>query len=238
MRALLVFCILFASLGAVAQEPLLFLKVRTDVAIIVRKHPLGADMVDITMRDPNYPKELLTSQVEEMCRLLGTPARGLAVTVQSVAPGAQFTFVKANFATNGIILANGDLHIEPILKAFAGAPAPYTIQGISLAFPGFVPSKKTLQRYDQPGMMEAEGRYTDQPAALKGLEYRVQLLTQDPSKISFPDEYGQSEAAATVPRASENSSRTWLFAIVIVAAIAVGALVYFAMLRAGARARA
>ena len=218
---------------------MLFLKIHTDMTVIVQKHPLGADMVRITMLSPHYPSDLLRSQCNELCNELGTQARGLAVTQSSLSPGEgdQFTFVEATFATNGIIKDNGDFHIEPIVKAFAGAPATFTVEGISVDFDGIDPSKTALQRYDVPNVIQAEGRYTNDPP-LKGVEYRIKLLTQDPTKIVFPDEFSPATPATTAAAPLKKDSGSSLLVGFIVAALLVGALVYFAMLRVGRRARA
>lgn len=219
---------------------LLFLTVRTDVTVLIHKHPTGADMVEITMRDPNYPLDLLAKQANRICGGPIAPARGLTVAKESVdgSTDPKFLFVKATFATNGIIdTQNNVLRIEPIVRAFAGTPAPYTINGITIDFENVKPSKTVLQRYSVPGIIDAEGRFSDEPP-LVGLEYRIALLTQDPDKIVFPDKYVPPKAQGP-GAAAARSTRSWLVAVVFaVAALGAGALVYFAVLRSGSRRRA
>lgn len=234
--------LLFALLApmCLGQSSPIFLKVKTDLTIVVHKHSTGADMVEITMRDPNYPADLLASQVGTMSSLLGTPARGLVVGKRSIQGGAgnQFSFVTATFATNGIILPDGGFRIEPFLKAFAGAPAPFTIQGLTLDFEGQRPTKKTVQHFaPKNGVVVGEGRFTN-TGVLKGIEYRVALLTQNPKQITFPDRYEPQKAAPPVPLLPKKDETKWLLILSFIGiGIAGGALVYFALLRTGTKAQ-
>ncbi|HEY3782497.1 MAG TPA: hypothetical protein VGL56_15550 [Fimbriimonadaceae bacterium] len=220
-----------------ATSPI-FLKVRTDVTVAVRIHSTGADMVEVTMRDPNYPVDLLRQQMETLGKLVGTPPRGLSVGKQAVAgdTGNQFSFITATFATDGIILPGGILRIEPILKAFAGAPPPYTIQGLTIEFEGITPTKNTVAHYAKPDVVVGEGRYTNS-GVLKGIEYRIALKTQDPNLIIFPDRYEQEKPVVKVPPpVPHEGSKLWLILSFVGLGIIGGALVYFALLRTGARA--
>jgi len=227
---------LLLIVGAFAQQsPAIFLKVRTDVIVIVRKHNTGADLVEITAREPNYPAELLRSQIEKMCQAIGTPARGLAVGSSSAEGSTGQAFVRASFATNGIISNDGKLNIQPILRAFAGAPPPYTVKGLTLEFDNVAPSATTIQRYSLPEILNAEGRFTNN-GPLRGIEYRVQLLSQDSNKIEFPNRYSQAKPKPKIVTPSAKNDRMPLMILFIVAGIAAGALVYFAMLRSGSKA--
>jgi hypothetical protein len=217
----------------------LFSTVRADVTVVVRKHSTGADMVEITMRDPNYPVALLQRQVEKICAGLGSAPRGLQVAPVRISsdPSPNFVFIKANFATDGIIdTAGGALHIAPILKGFAGAPPPYTIQGLALDFESLTPSTTTLQRFAMPDVLQAEGRYSQQPP-LQGLEYRIKLLTQDPDKIVFPNRFDPAKPQS-IARPQGVGTAPWLIiSVFAIVGLAVGALVYFALLRTAKRAR-
>jgi len=231
--------ILFSALcvQAWSQGSSIFLHVRPDATVLVQKHSTGADMVEITMRDPQYPLTLLEAQSNTICSLLGAPARGLSVVRDSIggSPDPNFAVTRATFATDGIIEPDGALRIEPFLKALAGAPAPFTIQGVDLNFEALAPNARTVQQLSLPGVLDAEARYTPD-GVLKGIEYRVELLTQDPDKITFPDHY-QPSAPLAPPVLKSPNSPILTISLIVLAGIAAGALVYFGMLRNGSRSR-
>lgn len=218
--------------------PSLFTTVRTDVVVIVRLHNTGADLVEITMREPDYPLDLLKLQVQKMCEGFDAPPRGLYVGKVSLSStnNPKFQYVKATFATNGMMDADkGVFKIQPILRAFAGVPPPHTVSGFTIDYENVAPSKVTLQKYSLPNVVESEARYTSAPP-LRGIEYRIRLLTQDPAQITFPDEY-EPRKTTPVNSAPANDSRVLIIVLICVAGLAAGALVYFAMLRSGLRAQ-
>lgn len=214
-----------------------FLYVHPDVTVVVQKHSTGADMVEITMGDPNYPLPLLEAQANTICSLIGSPARGLMVTKDEVGTTGDpaLTFVKATFATDGLIEPDGALKVEPIIKGLAGAPAPYTIHGISITFEGMAPNPHTVREFSIPNVLDAAARYTPN-GVLKGVEYRVLLKTQEPDRITFPDHYQPPAPEPPAPIAPE-PTHYGLFISFLVAGIVLGALVYLIMLRSGSRGR-
>jgi hypothetical protein len=69
------------------------------------------------------------------------------------------------------------------------------------------------------------------------VEFRIQLLTQDPAKISIPDDRRQPPPKAAPPSPKPAPGTDWLLVgVIVVAAIAVGALVYSLLLRGRPRA--
>jgi hypothetical protein len=146
-----------------------------------------------------------------------------------------FAFVTATFAIDGIVdTKSNTLKIEPMLKAFAGVPPPHTVQGFTIDFENISPSTATLQRYSVPGVLQAEGRYTDQPP-MKGLEYRIKLLTQDPAKVVMPDQFSPKPPSVPAKKPAEKNNSVLLIGVFVIAGLAAGALVYFALLRAGTK---
>jgi hypothetical protein len=238
LRAIALILLSLLAGTCLAQTSPIFLKVRTDVTVVIRKHATGADMVEITMRDANYPVDLLRKQMETFGSLIGTPPRGLFVGDRSIegGTGKQFSFITANFATDGIILPDGGLRIEPLLKAFAGAPPPFTIEGLTIDFEGITPTKNTVSAYTpKSGLIVGEGRYTNS-GVLKGIEYRIALRTQDPKLIVFPDRWEKEKPIAQPTPTTPHDSKLWLILSFIGVGIIGGALVYFALLRTGAKA--
>jgi hypothetical protein len=212
-----------------------FATVRPDLIMVVTGHPTGANIIDIQMVDATYPPELLRSQIQKMCTLLGSDARGLDVRTETV-PGVQGGVVHAHFGTNGLVVNSGEaIRLQAILKAFAGAPAPHTVKGLDIGFDGMSPTHSTVQIYNRPGIVKSEARFITQPAAI---EYRIELLTQDPDKISYPDSLEGNREAPVVPQpAPVRQNRTLVVVLIIVAGLALAALVYLALLRGGQRAR-
>jgi hypothetical protein len=239
MRILAFLLFIWLSVCGYSQNRPIFLTIQPDASIVVQKHSTGADMVEISMKDPNYPLPLLESQANTICSLLGSPARGLSVTKDAVGGDSNpnLTFVKATFATDGVIGSDGSLRIEPFLKGMAGAPQPFTIQGLSISFADMSPNSETVERFNQPDDVLAEARYTPH-GVLKGLEYRIALKTQDPAKIFFPDRTpAVSTPVAIDSKPGSEGPNLWLFGLFALVSIAAGALVYFGMLRSGSNGR-
>ncbi|MBX7134949.1 MAG: hypothetical protein K1X67_19960 [Fimbriimonadaceae bacterium] len=198
--------------------------VPSQAVVTVRKHAMGADMVEITMLDPKYPLDLLRGQIERIGQFTGAGARGVKVgkTAQS-----DKGFVKATFATNNIIEdETGKFRLEPFARAFAGAPKPYTISAFLVSFEEQRPTEKSVKTYRSDAVALA-GRAI--PPPFGGLEYRVVLFTQDPDAIAIPDEHKEpapvvKKAVTPPPKSNQN---TLTIVLIAVAALAAGALVYF-----------
>ena len=84
-----------------ASKDNLFQSVRPQIFVVVREHPTGADLVEITAVDPEYPRELLKSQIESLGKSLNNNARGLFVSDPRSANYAGTT--KATFGIDGLI---------------------------------------------------------------------------------------------------------------------------------------
>lgn len=200
--------------------------------VVVRKHPTGADLVEITMMNRQYPEELLQAQCRHIGELTGVPVRGLAVYRQMIDPkNKNLAFVKASFATNGLIdLQKGAFWVEPLVRAFAGVPAPNTIYNMIVSFASVSPNESTLKRF-QSDKVALSGRYDQGSAA--GVEYRVAILRQEPDGIKIP--LLAEKVKAEEARGSTEGPSILIWILVVVAALSTGALVYFAVLRPGRR---
>ncbi|MEQ1934960.1 MAG: hypothetical protein ABL962_13965 [Fimbriimonadaceae bacterium] len=207
----------------------MFELIKPDVLIVIERHRLGADIVEITMVKDGYPKDLLEKQILRLGTLLGSAPRGLAIGSPNLQTTQTLRFVRASFGIDGITdPKNGKLRIEPILKAFAGAPKPYTIGGINILFDKFVPTKTTVRQFGINNVVAGEGRYNQDPA---GLEYRIQLLSQDEALIKFPDRHEAENETAPSKPSSTGDNRVLLISIFAVMSLALGALVYLLLLR-------
>lgn len=219
----------------VASGRSVFQVARPDLIIQVEKHRVGADMFEIVAVDPSYPAELLQEQANKMCDLLGVPARGLLVGKSTITGNPRLSSTKATFATDGVIdREKGILRIEPILKAFAGAPAPHTVRALTIMFNGEKPNPNVLKSFETEGL-RLQAIANENPPVI---EYRVQLLSQDPAQLSVPDaapvEQKPVPSASTV---QQNGVDWTLWISLFAAAAAASILVYFLMLRSTAKPR-
>jgi hypothetical protein len=224
-----------ASMSARAQESNsaekqdLFTTVRPQIMVLVREHEFGADVVEVSVVEASYPPELLRKQVEALGASLNNTLRGYQdYIVQLDKDKPNLKFLKASFAVDGLVDGKeGTVNLTPIAKAFAGAPKPHTVEGISVMLEHFNASPRTLQAFDSANV-SVQGRVQ---AELSSVEYRIHLHTQDPALISI--------GAAPVAQPEKNQVNTpadrgfgiWIWTLVALAGIATGALVYFAVLR-------
>lgn len=218
----------------VTPQPSVFLTTKVDLIVTVSKHDTGADIVEVSPVRRDYPPKLLNEQILKLGEYLKSNVRGLQMYVYQMDPkDRRLDALKAKFAVNGIIdRDNRVLHIEPILKAFAGAPKPYSIKGIALIFDREAPVKgRTISKLNTSSV-RAEAIFTDRMPA--GIEYRIELLEQDPNKVRFPDKHEEPQKLVREPRSGKSALIVVLFGV---SAVALGALVYFSMLRTVARQR-
>lgn len=214
--------------GAFAQSENLFRSLHPDVAVVVKKPPLGADLVEMTFLNGGYPPELAQKQVDNLAAILKSTVRGLALTRVDLGAQGSRPMLRANFGVDGLIDREGGvLRIEPIAKALAGAPSPYTVNGITIVFLKESPGPRTVKNLPPNGSVQIQGR-DDDPRI--GTEFRVKLLTQDATKISIPE--GDHQASSTDnAKSSKATNDIWLWALIGVASIATGALVYSLLLQ-------
>ena len=130
-----------------AAQPVDPRAVKPQVVINVRKHPVGADMLEITLAEKDYPLGLLSKQAEALAAMLHSDARGLSVSYFGYDP--KFKFAKATFATDGIINREaGTVNLEAIVKAMTGTPPPYTTNSFIITLENEVPvDQQTLRTY-------------------------------------------------------------------------------------------
>lgn len=208
---------------------------KTDVIVQVTKHKFGADIFEITAVMPNYPGDLLRQQVQELCRLVGVAPRGLLVGPVGIAGDPKLTSTRATFATDGVIDRDrGVLRLSPIIQAFGGAPEPYTVHGISILFNGEKPTPNTLRAYSSPGL-RLQAIALENPTVV---EYRIQLLSQDPKQLQVPDAPGSEQKVEPTASIVQQNGVDWsLWIPLVAAAAAAGTLVYFLMLRSSGKPR-
>lgn len=205
----------------------LFVSVRPEATVVVKRHKMGADRVEITLEDPDYPAEELKAVVALIGKELGSEVRGLSVGRYSFSPNnPRLTFLKALFVVDGITQPNGEfLRIQPILRAFTGK-----LRALTLQFENIEYHKWTVRTLNTDSL-RAEARVHTVP--IPGIEYRVLLLTDDPQKVEFPDRLPERKPDS-IPSEAPKGDRDILGWIALaVAGTAAGALVYLALVRRG-----
>jgi len=241
MRCLPTLFLLVLMQACVAQTgttPESQLPTTPDATIVVQKHQTGADIVQVTMRSPGYPTDLLRNQVMSLTKFLKREPRGVnAMEVDLDPSNPNMKFTKASFAVDGLIdREKGGFHLNELVQAFAGAPKPWTISEMDIKFESEVPGDLTLKAWRSKSL-ECVGQSTGvSDPRLTGVEYRIKLLKQDPATFDIPGP-GQKPVAekAKPPR---DSGVDWAAITVLgVAAIAVGVLVYSLLLRSRPKPR-
>jgi hypothetical protein len=215
-----------------AQSPpsqsTLFDTVSPQVIVQVSKHNTGADLVDISMEQAGYPPELLRAQIDDLSRRLGVGARGFKVEMRQVAvAGGPISFLKCSFAINGILdHINGKVNLQALVQAFTGEHGKFTVKGMSVLLDGESADERTVRSF-KSDRVEVQGIRLDEP---KGIEYRILVKSTEPDQIFIPSWSGERLPEKPVPVPKPSVDWT-LYGLVIVGAIAVGALVYSFLLR-------
>jgi hypothetical protein len=233
-RVLFGFVALMATAVAQSGSPpaSLFQTVRPQILLTVRRDPNGshADLLEARTTDPRYPAEILRAQVLSLGKQLGSEPRGLLVGRYSLnETDASMTSIKATCAIDDIIdRKTSSFHLTQIARAFVGYPKPHTVTGLSILFVGETPQRKTLLAYGSEGSpVQVEGSYDP---TFNGVEYRLKLNTQTPEQIEIPE--GTEQNPRPRPSTVANKGFDWtVWGLILVAAIAVGALVYSLLVR-------
>lgn len=218
----LVFCTCFAFGQENDPETAggdLFMEVRSQVVVRVLEHEMGADMFEVTMVEADYPPEVLAGQVEALGAMLSNSLRGFEAYSKQIETNQ---FLSATFAVDGFMDSRtGEVNLQPLVRAFAGANAPHTVKGMTVILDSFRPTEATLQTFSNEAV-RIQGKIGDEGT---GIEYRVQLLSQNPEEIVIDPAQVPAEKPVDAP--VEPDRPTWIWAVVGLGGIAAGVLVYF-----------
>lgn len=213
------------SMVALAQTSF-FQSVRPEATIVIKRHPMGSQMVEVSVLDAKYKIDDLRTHIEMLGTEIGTAPRGVAFTPEGSA------ILKSTFAIPGLISdTEPRFNLTAIAKAFAFGNKP--LRQFTILFDGEVPNDKTPARWFAPKdawMLEA--------VALKSpiaIEYRVKVNTKDPAEITLPGSKVAKENKAKAEKAKKPDYL--LIGGIIIAAISVGLLVYSALIRGQRRTR-
>ncbi len=213
----LLFLGLLACLGFGQSK--FFASVRPDATVVVKTHQMGTNLVEITYQGSSYPEPAIEQMLVRLGAALGNEPRNLVTTVEE-------NVVKATFAVQGLV-TESDSRLNLSALAIAMAFGDHPIKSFSVFFEGITPDKSTPKKWFAPNdawMMEGVSM-----ASPKGLDYRVKVNTANPNEIYMPD----SKSAPIVSGKPDSTEHPNYFILggIFVGAIAVGLLVYSALLR-------
>lgn len=202
-----------------------FSSVVPQATLVVKQHPMGADLVEVTVLGATYSQDALKKHIDALGTELGMSPRGVSIAV------AGDSFVKATFAVPGLIQnKEPKFNLAAIARAFAFGDAPLT--QLSVTFIDMVPDAKTPAFWFAPKdawMMEGVG--TKSPL---GIEYRIKVNTKNPSEVVLPGP-GTAKKNKETQEAQKKPDFVLIGAI-SVAAISIGVLVYSAVIRSQRKA--
>lgn len=200
----------------------LFDTVRPDLTIYVRRHSLGADLLQIVPTDPSYDPTQLRNELEGIGTALGTPTRGVQVSARELSPGnPNLRVVTASGAVDGLTNDRGGVAFPSLVSAF-GPNA--KVEGLAVILEGFRVGPDTLRTFEGKGFA-LEGRVFEDPPLV---EYRVRILSRDPRDWTLTP--SESPAKADVSTGARDD-RALLLGLLALAGVGAGALVYSLVLR-------
>jgi hypothetical protein len=209
----------FALSVVIAAQTSFFMSTRPEAAIVVRKHAMGSDLVDLTISSQGEWEATIRERISSLGRELSVEPRGVAVSTDN-------GYFRASFAINGLVNdTEPRLNLPALARALAFGSKP--IRTFSVFFEGVVPNDRIPARWFAP--KEAwlfEGIAMKSPP---GIEYRVKVNTKDPTEVTLP---GSSEAKRINAEQKPNKKVDFvLIAVILVASAAIGVLVYSALTR-------
>ncbi len=222
------------------NTPKAFLQSRPDILVVVTQHPLGPDMFLISALDPNYSAKALQSAISEFGTLLGSSPRGVVLqeTPIQTDSGETETFLRASFAVDGFASPKF-VKLQPLVQAFAGMPAGAgQVKALDVSLAGFTANQHYIQSYTGPNpknpAVEISAQSYQNPA---GVEFRIDLQSQDPNAIKIPDSVEDQQLMQSAKPTNNNGSLVFEVIVLTAAAIGGGILVYNFLLRGGSRAK-
>lgn len=228
MKRTLVAWVVFLAASMAFSQGAVYDSIRPEANIVIKRHNMGADLVEITVLSKDYPADALRAKIAALGKYLSVEPRGLAVNTVVLDPTSKAgAFLKASFGIDGLIRqAEPRLNLKPILQAFGTGDQP--LKKLSVQFAGVVPSNDTFARFlPEDGSVRIEAIATQTPP---GIDYHVEVATDDPEKIILP---GLQSESQKVREATKISSGPPVGAIVgfAVGGLGLGLLVYSLALR-------
>jgi hypothetical protein len=98
-----------------------FSSVTPQASVVITQHPMGADLVEVTVLGAKYSQDALQKHIVALGKEVGMDPRGVSIGVVGD------SFVKATFAVPGLIQnKEPKFNLPAIARAFAFGDAPLT----------------------------------------------------------------------------------------------------------------
>jgi hypothetical protein len=195
------------------------------VFITVRKPDVGHDVVTVVVNETGYSAALLKLQ----CGLVGQFAGGQSSEVLINQTPQEPGVLRAVFSCPGIIdRERSATNFDALVKGFLGSASPM-VSSFLIQLDGESVGKNTLRRYVSD-MVLMEGNAVNDP---KGIEYRVEVLTQDTRQLKIPSSLTDLPKSQREAESAGKSLHPAIAPTLILGFILAGALVYFALLKPG-----
>lgn len=189
-------------------------------------------MVRVTVREANYNPALLQFQCGAIGKFADGNARGIEIKTKSLGSESGGSVIQATFACENLIdYKNDRLNLDAIVKGFLGSSNPM-ISSFLIQFEGEKINDNTIQSYFDDTVI-LEGKALANP---DGIEYRVEVLTQDTREINIPGSLAEIPEEQAKP-ATRTALHPLVVPILLIGVLATGALVYFALLKPGQKKR-
>lgn len=182
-------------------------------------------MVMVTPLSTSVTAEELRAKCVKIGELTGDPARGIQIYLTRLGDSDKLKFLKATFATSGLIRRDtGEYRLDTLARALGGGPDGWSSFQISL--PGETPNAQTIRTYASPSVAVV-GNYIQVPATM---EYRIRLFTHDEKAIVIPTRLADVAPVKSKPTSQPRRTNWPLVVLIGIASVAAGVLVYSRLL--------
>jgi len=208
--------------------PDLFQKARPDVLIVVREHAGGAEAVEVKAVNPEITPDELQKSITTLGERLGVRVTALRTYANRAGDSPNARFIEASFGIDKLSEPDA-IRLNEIAQAFVSEH----VSGIGVIFENRGVDRNTIESYRSKDI-EVAGQYL--PGAI-GLEYRILANTKEVERFSIPSSKAASQQSQTKKSERNAGPDPSFYALIGVAAIALGALVYSLLLRSNAVSR-
>ena len=192
--------------------------------VVQVEHVQGkGDLVEISFQGDVYDEPTLKADLDQLAKSLNAAIEGYSY----MAPQAPDQPTKVFFVTNNVIdPALGDYRLQPIVRSLMKGSAGKNVDSFSVRLLGQRPNAYTTLASYSSKTVALKAFYD---AVAPSIEYRILVLTTDPSKVTIPPRHIPDETVQNFE--DRPGDRTpLLLGLIIAAGLSAGALVYFALL--------
>ena len=197
-------------------------RIAPEVVFSVEQVPGTGEVVQLHYVGDTFDEASLQKDAQALATSLGS-----AVNSFQFYPATGEAEAKAIFVTDYMLdPSQGDIRLQPLVRAFSRGKGGRHVKSFSVTIVGQTPSAyTTLQTYNSPNVaLKAFDK-----ASQASIEYRILALNDDPNKVEIPPKHVPT-GQITSSEGRQSGRAPLLFALVTVASVSAGALVYFAVL--------